>query len=283
MKRKLPRGIRLLENGVYRLYTTRNGRPFQPQVTWELLKDLGVPVPAKCRLQHPGLELAKIALVKQQSKIVDEVRTGVVEATAKTKIGDLLELIEQDYLKAGKKTWTTCMSRWNLHLKGHFAERLRERTQQRPYQLLHPSPPAGGARRAHRSIARWRSSRRMMHLGERTTPPLVRGVPHFPKVKESDPRTGFFEQARVRQAAAACPRVVAARVAGHVLHVRISPGRTPEAARPAGEPDRQHHQPALWRNQERETANDRDDGGGRGLVTASIHGQDGQRLRLHPR
>ena len=33
-----------------------------------------------------------------------------------------------------------------------------------------------------------------MRLGERTTPPLVRGVPHFPKVKESDPRTGFLEQ-----------------------------------------------------------------------------------------
>src|ERR1035441_8083154 len=35
---------------------------------------------------------------------------------------------------------------------------------------------------------------RMMHLGERTTPPRVRGVPHFPKVKESEPRTGFLEQ-----------------------------------------------------------------------------------------
>src|ERR1019366_762934 len=35
---------------------------------------------------------------------------------------------------------------------------------------------------------------RMMHLGERTTPPRVRGVPHFPKLKESDPRTGFLEQ-----------------------------------------------------------------------------------------
>jgi integrase len=35
---------------------------------------------------------------------------------------------------------------------------------------------------------------RMMHLGERTTPPRVRGVPHFPKLKESDPRTGFVEQ-----------------------------------------------------------------------------------------
>lgn len=184
----------MLENGVYRLYTTRGGRPFQPQVTWALLKDLGVPVPAKCRLQHPGLELAKIALVKQQSKIVDEVRTGVVEATAKTKIGDLLKLIEDDYLRAGKKTWDDARARWNLHLKGHFADvyaselssdhinsyigrRLRENA-------------AGASINRETAVVR-----RMMHLGERTTPPLVRGVPHFPKVKESDPGTGFLEQA----------------------------------------------------------------------------------------
>ncbi len=34
-----------------------------------------------------------------------------------------------------------------------------------------------------------------MHLGERTTPPLVRGVPHFPKFKDAPARTGFLEQA----------------------------------------------------------------------------------------
>jgi len=192
-KKKLPRGIRRLENGVYRLYVTRNGRPYQPQVTWELLKDLGVPVPAKCRLPHPGLELAKLALLRQNSKIVDEVRTGVIEATAKTKIGDLLDVIEQDYLTAGKKTWDDVLARWNLHLKGHFADvyaselssdyinsyigrRLRENA-------------AGASINRETAVVR-----RMMHLGERTTPPLVRGVPHFPKVKEADPRTGFLEQ-----------------------------------------------------------------------------------------
>lgn len=192
--KKLPRGIRLLESGVYRLYVTRNGRPYQPQVTWELLKELGVPVSAKCRLPHPGLELAKVALVRQNSKIVDEVRTGVIEATAKTKIGDLLKLIEDDYLTAGKKTWDDVLTRWNLHLKGHFGNvyaselssdhinsyigrRLRENA-------------AGASINRETAVVR-----RMMHLGERTTPPLVRGVPHFPKVKESEPRTGFLEQA----------------------------------------------------------------------------------------
>lgn len=192
-QKKLPRGIRLLENGVYRLYVTRGGRPYQPQVTWDLLKELGVPVPPKCRLPHPGLELAKIALVKQQSKIVDEVRTGVVEATAKTKIGDLLELIEQDYLRAGKKTWDDVLARWNLHLKGPFADVYASELSSdhiNSYIGRRLREDAAGAS-INREMA---VVRRMMHLGERTTPPLVRGTPHFPKVKESDPRTGFLEQ-----------------------------------------------------------------------------------------
>ncbi len=191
--KKLPRGIHLLDNGMYRLYTTRAGRRYQPQVTWELLKNLGVPVPANCRLQHPGLELAKIALVKQQSKIVDEVRTGVIEATAKTKIGDLLKLIEQDYLRAAKKTWDDTLSRWKLHLKGHFADVYASELSSdhiNSYILHRLREKASGAS-INRELA---VARRMMHLGERTTPPLVRGVPHFPKVKESEPRTGFLEQ-----------------------------------------------------------------------------------------
>ena len=69
-----------------------------------------------------------------------------------------------------------------------------------------------------------------MHLGERTTPPLVRGVPHFPRVKESEPRTGFLEQVEYDKLRLHAHDVVAARAAGHVLHVRLSQGRTPETA-----------------------------------------------------
>jgi integrase len=183
----------LLRNGVYRLYTTRNGRPYQPQVTWRLLKDLGVPVPASCRLQHPGLELAKVALLKQQSKIVDEVRTGVVEATAKTRIGDLFELIEQDYARTGKKSLDDVQSRWRLHLKDHFGNVYASELstdQINAYIFRRQREKASGAS-INRELA---VVRRMMHLGERTTPPLVRGVPHFGKVKESEPRTGFLDQ-----------------------------------------------------------------------------------------
>lgn len=190
---KPPRGIHLLENGVYRLYTTRNGRRYQPQVTWELLKELGVPVPPNCRLQYPGLELVKIAQVKLQSKIVDERRTGVIEATAKTKIGHLLELIEQDYARTGKKSLDDVLSRWKLHLKDHFADVYANELSTdwiNAYIFRRQREKAAGGS-INRELA---VVARMMHLGERTTPPRVRGVPHFGKVKENDPRTAFLEQ-----------------------------------------------------------------------------------------
>ncbi len=144
-------------------------------------------------MQHPGLELAKIALVKQQAKIVDEVRTGVVAATAKTKIGDLFEPVEQDYLMAGKRSLDDVQSRWRLHLKDHFGNVYAGElsTDQINAYILRRQREGASGGTVNRELA---VVRRMMHLGERTTPPLVRGVPHFPKVKESDPRTGFLDQ-----------------------------------------------------------------------------------------
>src|SRR5439155_7321505 len=79
-KKKVPRGIRRLPDGRFTLYATRRGRPLRVIVTWRLLGDLNVPVPAT-RLRHPGMELAQRALVKLRSKILDEERFGVIEAT----------------------------------------------------------------------------------------------------------------------------------------------------------------------------------------------------------
>lgn len=192
-RKKLPRGIHVLANGMYRLCIKHDGRRFQPQVTWELLKDNGIPVPANCKLRYPGLELAQKVRAKLLVKKMEERRTGVVEASAKTKIGSLLELIQQDYTRTGKKTLDDVLTRWNLHLKGHFAEtRANELTTDHlsAYIFRRQRDGASGAS-INRELA---VVARMMHLGERTTPPRVRGVPHFPKVKESDPRTGFLEQ-----------------------------------------------------------------------------------------
>lgn len=138
--------------------------------------------------------MAKDALVKLQAKILEEERTGVIEASAKTKIGSLLELVEQDYLRAGKKTWDDVLCRWNLHLKDHFADiRVSELSSDdiNDYIFFRQREKVANA-----TINRELSVvERMLHLGERTMPPRVRGVPHFPKLAENEPRTGFLEQA----------------------------------------------------------------------------------------
>jgi integrase len=192
-KKKLPRGIRLLANGMYRLCIKHDGRRFQPQVTWELLKDNGIEVPPNCKLRYPGLELAQKVRAKLLVKNMEQQRTGVVEASAKTKIGSLLQLIQQDYMRAGKKTLDDVMTRWNLHLKDEFADvYANELSSDRinAYTFRRQREGASGAS-INRELA---VVARMMHLGERTTPARVRGTPHFPKVKENAPRTGFLEQ-----------------------------------------------------------------------------------------
>src|ERR1700692_1039317 len=72
--------------------------------------------------QIKGLELANKALIKLQARTLDDEKKGAIAASAKTKIGDLRELIEQDYLRTRKKTLDDVLARWNLPLKGHFAD-----------------------------------------------------------------------------------------------------------------------------------------------------------------
>lgn len=191
--KKLPRGIHVLANGMYRLFIKQNGRRFQPQVTWQFLKDNGIPVPSGCKLKYPGLELAQKVRAKLLVKNMERQRTGVIEANAKIRIGSLLVLMEQDFMRQEKKTWEWVLRRWNLHVKDHFADVYASELNSdwiNAYIFRRQREKASGA-----SINRELSIvERMLHLGERTTPPLVRGVPHFGKLKESDPRTGFLEQ-----------------------------------------------------------------------------------------
>lgn len=191
--RKLPRGIHRMDDGRLRLYVTRQGKPVRQIVTWELLADLKVPVP-ETRLQHPGLDLARAALVKLQARLLDEQRMGAIAASVKVKIGSLLELMEQDFLLEGKKSWRHVEGRWKRHLKRHFADmnasELTTDVLKRYIMLRQRQGAAGTTINRELSIIE-----RMMHLGERTTPPLVRGVPHFPKFKDPPARTGFLEQA----------------------------------------------------------------------------------------
>jgi integrase len=190
---KKKKNITRLPDGRYRLYATRNGRPMRVIVTWTLLGELKVPVPKETCVAFPGLELAKAALVKLQNKVLDEQRTGVIAASAKVKIADLLILMEQDFLREGKKTWEWVERRWRLHLASHFGELYASELNSdhiRNYIFARQREKAS-AGSINRELA---IVERMLHLGERTTPPLVRGVPYFGKLKEAPPRTGFLDQ-----------------------------------------------------------------------------------------
>ena len=192
-ERKLPRGIRQKDDARFQLYVTRQGKPVRLTVSWALLKELKVPVPPT-RLLHPGLELAKLALVKLQSKLLEETRTGVIEAsTSKTKIGDLLVLAEQDYAREGKKTWEHARARWNNHLKPHFADVLANGLSSdciSGYIFTRQKEKAGPAT-INRELA---LLKRILNLGRRTTPPKVASVPCFPHLNEPEARQGFMSQ-----------------------------------------------------------------------------------------
>jgi integrase len=192
-KRKLPRGIHQTSDGRFRIYATRQGKPVRLTVTWDLLSQLRVPIPST-RLLQPGLELAKAALVKQRSKFMEEERTGAVEANAKVRIGDLLILMEQEYARKGKRTWSHAIGRWNKHLKAHFSSlTAAELTSDHIDRYIFNRQREGAkGSTVNRELA---VVQHMLKLGRRTTPPKVLSVPHFPRLAESPARQGFVEQA----------------------------------------------------------------------------------------
>lgn len=196
-KKKLPRGIHRLPDGRFYLYVTRNGKPHQPVVTWELLTALKVPVP-ETRLMEPGLELARLALVKLQSRVMAEKREGAVAATAaaKVKIGDLFPLIRADYRQRGLKSFEFVQMRWDAHLKRFFgnivAAELSSDDIQRYIDGRLKDAAADSLSRNSTVNRELSHVRRMMRLGQRTQPPKVRTIPYFPKLVEPTARQGFL-------------------------------------------------------------------------------------------
>ncbi len=188
-KKKLPK----LPNGMLRLYVTRNGKAYQPQVTWDLLLELGVPA-EPTRLKLPGLELAQKALVKLKSQILTERRTGLVEASRKNKIKDLFVLAEMDYARQGRKTVSHVKSRWKNHLKGYFGDLPANglTSDDVDNYIFARQKEGAGPATINRETA---IVRRLLNLGMGTKPPKVANVPKFTHLKEPDPRTGFLDQA----------------------------------------------------------------------------------------
>jgi integrase len=188
---KLPRGIHRMADGRFRLYVTRQGKPVRVIVSWALLAELKVPMLAPTRNLHPGLNLATSALIKLQSKILEEERTGVVEASAKTKIADLFPLIEQDYRQRKLKSLGHVQGRWENHLKNHFGNIVAGELSSEDindYIFLRTEEEVEAA-----TVNRETSViQRMLRLGQRTKPVKVRTIPYFPRMAEAKARQGFL-------------------------------------------------------------------------------------------
>jgi integrase len=199
---KLPRGIHRTDDGRYRLYATRQGKPVRVIVTWDLLGELRVPVPLT-RLEHPGLELARSALIKLQSKILEEERTGVIEASSKTKIPDLFPLIEQDYRQRKLKSLGHVQGRWENHLKSHFANIVTGELSSddiNDYIFLRTEEEVEPAT-VNRELS---VLQRMLRLGQRTKPAKVRTIPYFPRMAEAKARQGFLSDETYDKLAREC-------------------------------------------------------------------------------
>jgi integrase len=197
-KKKLPRGVRRLDDGRFVLYVTRQGKPVRKILTWDLLKELKVPVD-ETRLAQPGVSHAKDALIQLKASLLKERRTGAIAASARVRIGDLFCLIQDDYKQAGRKSLRDVKSRWKNHLKAAFADvAVGELTTDSIARYIRArqkdKATAGSINRELAVISR------MLRLGQRTTPPkVIAAIPHFPRLTEGPAREGFIEQSEYDQ------------------------------------------------------------------------------------
>jgi integrase len=168
-----------------------NHKRIRPIVSWDYLRLLGVQIPEDNRQGEPGIALAVAAQIKLKADIAEERKAGAVMANAKTKIGDLLPLVESDYGRKGRKSISHVQTRWNNHLKSFFADLWANQLSSDDvdrYIALRQKQKAANA-----TICRELSLiRRMLRLGMRGKSPKVRSMPHFDMPKEADARQGFL-------------------------------------------------------------------------------------------
>src|SRR5450759_1161224 len=168
-----------------------NHKRIRPIVSWDDLRLLGVQIPEDNRQGEPGIALAVAAQIKLKADIAEERKAGAVMANAKTKIGDLLPLVDSDYGRKGRKSISHVQTRWNNHLKSFFADLWANQLSSDDvdrYIALRQKQKAANA-----TICRELSLiRRMLRLGMRGKSPKVRSMPHFDMPKEADARQGFL-------------------------------------------------------------------------------------------
>jgi integrase len=203
--KKLPRGIHRLDDGRLRVYVTSRRKPVRRTVTWQLLKELKVPVKEGTRSEQPGLALAKRARARLEDQALVEQRTDAIASSARTRIGDLLKLAEADYSRQGFKTWADALSRWKVHLRAHFADVAAAELTSEHLSAYIVGRQRAGAKGG--TINRELSLlKKMLRLGQRTEPPKVVTIPHFEKLAESSARQGFLGDGIYDKLASQCGR-----------------------------------------------------------------------------
>jgi integrase len=122
------------------------------------------------------------------------------------KVDELISDLFAEYRQQGRKSIKTAEWRWKKHLEPFFrnlpADDLNTDLVQR-YCTKREAEKASGAS-INRELA---FLKRAFHLAMRRTPPKVKTCPVIPMYKESDPRTGFLEDAQYTPLAMECSKV----------------------------------------------------------------------------
>lgn len=174
------------------------GKRIRQRVTWQRLKDAHVSIAKNCKLEEPGKELAVklYEVLRADNNRTD--RQLSIDAGKPARVSELFSLIEADYTRRGLKSLDTIKFRWEANLKPVFgatwANSIKSADLDRYVTKRREAGASAGT--INREVA---VLRRMLKLGHESDPPLVARVPKFQKLKESDPRSGFVEDANYRK------------------------------------------------------------------------------------
>jgi integrase len=116
-------------------------------------------------------------------------------AVERIKVDELAEDFLRDYRINGKKSIDDAEARWKLHLKPFFGgmKAVHVSSQQLARYVDERQQQGASNATVNRELA---ALKRMLNLGQQSTPPKVMRVPRFPHLAENNVRTGFLEDSQ---------------------------------------------------------------------------------------
>jgi hypothetical protein len=116
----------------------------------------------------------------------------------------------RDYRINSRKSLVDAETRWNRHLKPFFGGmRAIDVTSEQLARYVDKRQQEDAANATiNRELA---ALKRMLRLGQQSTPPKVVRAPKFPKLAENNIRTGFLEDRQYRKLIEYCPSFGSAR------------------------------------------------------------------------